>query len=75
MLDELAISNNYSCVRTKVGFSAGRHHNTYRTNSDDKTTTVLNNLKLISRCNKSKILVELDNKGVDNSGCNMKGMQ
>ena len=74
MLDELAISNNYSCVRTKVGFSAGRHHDTYRTNSGDKTTTMLNGLKLIPRCEKNKILIELDNKGLNNSGCNTKGM-
>ena len=75
MLDEMAISHNNSCVRTKVGYSAGKHYNTYRTNSAGKNLNSLNSLKLISRCQKNKILIELDNKGVDNnSGCNTKGM-
>ena len=70
MLENMAISHD-ACIKTHVGFNVGKHYNTYMPNSDDKKQT---SLKLISRCRQNKILIQLDNKEVNHSGCNTEGM-
>ena len=73
MLEKMAIYNN-SCAKIQVGFSAGKHYNIYMPSSGDKQISSINNLKLISRCQQNKIIIKLDNKGINDLGCNTKGM-
>ena len=72
MLEDVAFVNN-SCTRVKVGFSAGKYYSDYFTSYTDKQQSTVKNLKLMSRCQQNKIIVELDNKEVNNCGSNTKG--
>jgi len=73
MLEELAANNN-SCTETQVGFSAGKQYNSYITSHIDAQQILsLNSFRITSRCDQSKIIIELDNKEVKNFACNTKG--
>ena len=72
MLEDVAFVNN-SCTRVKVGFSAGKYYSDYFTSYTDKRQSTVKTLKLISKCQQNKIIVELDNKEVINFGSNTKG--
>jgi len=73
MLKDLAENNN-SCTETQVGFSAGKQYNIYVTrHTDSQQALSLNSFRITSRCDQSKIIIELDGKEVNNFGCNTKG--
>ena len=69
MLEKLAVSEN-SCAKIQVGFSAGKYYSNYLPNSTDIKQTPLNPFILVSN---NKLVIKLDNKSVNSSGCNTKG--